>query len=156
MDVGTISGKAELRQKVKLSSPGTHTITGEIEFQVCDDVTCLPPKYDEFSFTVTVGGWGIESVTVEFNQHSDIGGVCITGDRLRQKSQQVNLPRPSLSQADADPESSVAVAGVPAMEDEKVALGIFLAGIWTGTAGIAYTLCVSHDSHDRQFLYAGR
>ncbi|MEN8230574.1 MAG: protein-disulfide reductase DsbD domain-containing protein, partial [Bacteroidota bacterium] len=64
MEVGTISGKAELRQKVKLNAPGTHTITGEIEFQTCDDVTCLPPKTDEFSFTITTGGTGA-SVTAD-------------------------------------------------------------------------------------------
>ncbi len=35
MEVGTISNKAELRQKVKLTAAGTHTITSEIEIQVC-------------------------------------------------------------------------------------------------------------------------
>ena len=56
MEVGTISGRAELRQKVAFPEAGTYTITGEIEYQVCDDATCLPPQYEPFSFTVTVGG----------------------------------------------------------------------------------------------------
>ena len=41
--------------KREIELAGTHTITGEIEFQVCDDVTCLPPKMVEFSFMVTLG-----------------------------------------------------------------------------------------------------
>ncbi len=56
MELGTISGRAELRQVVRFTQPGTHTIKGEIEYQVCDDATCLPPKYEPFSLTVTVGG----------------------------------------------------------------------------------------------------
>jgi len=91
MDVGTISGKAELRQKVKLSGPGTHTITGEIEFQVCDDVTCLPPKVEEFSFTITVGGEPAESPEVE------------------------------VSGTDADPGNNEVVADLPAREDKNFA-----------------------------------
>ena len=108
MDLGTISGKAELRQKVRLSGPGTHTITGEIEFQVCDDVTCLPPKYVEFAFNVTVGGGDGESAE---------------GETLTEE-------------ADTDPGS--ALAGVPAMEEEKslwrffwVAFGLGLLALLT-------------------------
>jgi thiol:disulfide interchange protein len=56
MELGTLSGRAELRQKVRLKGPGPHTISGEIEFQVCDDVTCLPPKYEPFSITVSLSG----------------------------------------------------------------------------------------------------
>lgn len=52
MDVGTIEGKAELRQKVKIAAGSTVTITGEIEYQVCDDVNCLPPTVKEFSYTL--------------------------------------------------------------------------------------------------------
>ena len=51
----TLAGMAEFRQKVRFSEAGTHTITGEMEYQVCDDATCLPPKYEEFSISVTVG-----------------------------------------------------------------------------------------------------
>ena len=45
MNVGTIAGGAEFRQKVKLTSPSA-TIAGEIEYQVCDDANCLPPAYE--------------------------------------------------------------------------------------------------------------
>ncbi len=71
MEVGTISNKAELRQKVKLTSTGTHTITGAIEFQVCDDVTCLPPKDVEFSFTVTAESDGESAAVSVYHSDSD-------------------------------------------------------------------------------------
>jgi len=56
MELGILSGRAELRQKVRLEGAGPHTISGEVEFQVCDDVTCLPPKLEPFSITVSLPG----------------------------------------------------------------------------------------------------
>ncbi|MFC2079944.1 cytochrome c biogenesis protein CcdA [Bacteroidota bacterium] len=53
MKVGTIESKAEFRQKVKLTG-STAKITGEIEYQVCDDANCLPPAYAEFSFSLVL------------------------------------------------------------------------------------------------------
>ncbi len=55
MEVGTIEKKAELRQKVRFKGSGAQTISGEIEYQVCDDVVCLPPKGVPFSFEVQIG-----------------------------------------------------------------------------------------------------
>ena len=101
MEVGTISGNAELRQKVRLKAPGTHTITGGIEFQVCDDVTCLPPKYVPFSFTLNAGAAALA-------ESSEAGaGTAVAGDQ-----------DPVFSM-DAPADKSTTVAGVPAMEEEK-------------------------------------
>ncbi len=55
MELGTLAGRAEWRQRVELVEPGTRTITGEMEFQTCDGSVCLPPKYEEFSFEVSAG-----------------------------------------------------------------------------------------------------
>jgi len=54
MEVGTIAGRAEFRQTVKAASLPL-TITGEVEYQVCDDANCLPPAYEEFSFILKAG-----------------------------------------------------------------------------------------------------
>jgi len=58
MDVGTIAGKAEFRQKIRITSASALTISGEVEYQVCDDANCLPPTVKEFSFSFagTAGG----------------------------------------------------------------------------------------------------
>lgn len=53
MRVGTIAGFAEFRQRVKVTGAGNVTISGEIEYQVCDDANCLPPNTEAFSFTFT-------------------------------------------------------------------------------------------------------
>lgn len=84
MELGTFSGKAELRQKVRFSNPGIHNISGEIEFQVCDDVSCLPPKVAEFSFTIEVSpGSGVPAPSVDPSvQAGDIAGVpAMEGER---------------------------------------------------------------------------
>jgi len=55
IDVGTIAGKAEFRQKIRLTAPSV-TLSGEIEYQVCDDANCLPPAYEEFTFNLKSAG----------------------------------------------------------------------------------------------------
>ena len=102
MELGTISGRAELRQKVKFNNPGTHTITGEIEFQVCDDATCLPPKYVEFSFTVTAGE------TTETESAPSLSGL------IQQEGRDEEAVVEEGTSA-----STASIAGVPAMEEEK-------------------------------------
>ncbi len=97
MDVGTISGKAELRQKVKLTGTGPTTITGEIEFQVCDDATCLPPKSVEFSFTVNADGVEATATTEAATPAESAPGKVEAADK----------------------NAANTISGVPALEDEK-------------------------------------
>lgn len=49
MKIGTIEKRAEFKQKVKLTAASS-IISGEIEYQVCDDANCLPPAYAEFTY----------------------------------------------------------------------------------------------------------
>ena len=135
MEVGTISGKAEFRQKVKLSGPGTHTITGEIEFQVCDDVTCLPPKSDGFSFTVTVESSPELSGLIQTAEDTEDASSGESTEAAGDSSEAI------LSQADADPEANIAIAGVPAMEDEKSLWGFFWLAFGLGLLALL-TPCV--------------
>jgi thiol:disulfide interchange protein len=112
MELGTISGRAELRQKVKFTSPGTHTITGEIEFQVCDDATCLPPKYVEFAFTVTTGGEAA-AIAAETEEAAAIAAATEEGATVEGATVEGSTVEGS------KPGSATSVAGVPAMEEEK-------------------------------------
>ncbi len=124
MDLGTISGRAELRQKVRFTSPGTHTITGEIEFQVCDDVTCLPPKYVAFSFTVKAGdgaaaeaesGVAAEAGSGVAEQESapSLSGLIGTTDAPEPQDSGEDLNSSGTASQDGH------VAGVPAMEEGR-------------------------------------
>lgn len=51
MNVGYFEKQVVFQQKVKLNKPAT-TVTGTIEFMVCDESRCLPP--DEIKFSVQV------------------------------------------------------------------------------------------------------
>jgi thiol:disulfide interchange protein len=146
MELGTISGRAELRQKVRFYSQGTHTITGGIEFQVCNDVTCLPPRYVEFAFTVAAG---------ETGEAGSAGGAAA----VRSGPEVAEEPVPSLSglikqglQAGPDgspdtalgetpQESMAAIAGVPAMEGERSLWGFFWLAFGLGLLALL-TPCV--------------
>jgi thiol:disulfide interchange protein DsbD len=113
MEVGIIEGKAEFRQKVKFNGAGTQTISGEIEFQVCDDEVCLPPVAEPFTFTVDLGGAaagaGVEAVekgaeeivAVEAAEDAPDLGALVDQDAAVSESEEA------------------VVAGVPALEDEK-------------------------------------
>ena len=57
MDIGTIAGRAEFRQEVRITGSEL-TIAGEVEYQVCDDANCLPPAYEEFSFNLKAAAAG--------------------------------------------------------------------------------------------------
>ncbi|SEA93674.1 protein-disulfide reductase DsbD domain-containing protein [Pedobacter hartonius] len=51
MNVGYFEKSVVFQQKIKLNKPAT-TVTGTVEFMVCDESKCLPP--DEIKFSVQV------------------------------------------------------------------------------------------------------
>jgi len=108
MDVGTLSGKAEFRQKVKFKDGGTQTVSGEIEFQVCDDEVCLPPMTVPFAFEVKLEGE--EIVVVEAGTEELTTEEVVT---------ETDLTAVLENNTDASDASDASVAGVPAMEGEK-------------------------------------
>lgn len=50
MDLRWFAGSVTFTQKIKVTDPKKFNITGEVEYMVCDDETCLPPDRQEFSF----------------------------------------------------------------------------------------------------------
>lgn len=53
MDLELFDGKISFSRKIKITSSEPVTITGFVEYMVCDDSRCLPPKEVEFAFTLT-------------------------------------------------------------------------------------------------------
>lgn len=83
MNVGTIDGKAEFRQKVRITAASV-TISGEIEYQVCDDANCLPPAYEEFSFDLKGSGTQAETgagIQSDAGNGNTAGGGMVTADQ---------------------------------------------------------------------------
>ena len=48
IDVKTFSDSAIFRQKIKFTGKEAFSVTGAVEFMVCDDENCMPPKTVEF------------------------------------------------------------------------------------------------------------
>jgi thiol:disulfide interchange protein len=132
MDVGTIAGKAEFRQKVRFSEGGTQTVTGEIEYQVCNDNLCLPPVSVPFTFTVNLEG-GIAAA----GQETAVGGkeaqtVEEAGAGDDAGTEGTLIPGPA---------QDAGVAGVPALEDERSLWGFFWLAFGLGLLALL-TPCV--------------
>ena len=49
VDVKQYSGKVDFVQKVKMKAAAKTSISGAVEFMVCNDKECLPPKTEKFS-----------------------------------------------------------------------------------------------------------
>jgi thiol:disulfide interchange protein DsbD len=137
MELGTISGKAELRQRVRFNKAGTYGITGEIEYQVCDDATCLPPKSEPFIFTITVDG----AATTSQGAAATSQGAATTSEGA--------LPA-VVTETGANPEDTVevipdatpaSVAAVPALEDNNSLWGFFWLAFGLGLLALL-TPCV--------------
>ena len=148
MELGTILGRAELRQVVRFTEPGTHTIKGEIEFQVCDDVTCLPPVYEPFSFTVTVGGASATEVTSGVNESQQSVSNEETPSLAGMVQQDAEAATEAVPEAEvthrdeaAIEVSTPSVSGVPSMEDEKSLWGFFWLAFGLGLLALL-TPCV--------------
>jgi len=52
LDLNLFSQEAIFVQKIRIKNTKTFSITGTIEFMCCDNHRCLPPKEEDFSFTV--------------------------------------------------------------------------------------------------------
>lgn len=63
MDIKYFETKAVFKQKIRLLSSEKITISGVLEFMVCDDTNCLPPT--EIDLTFEVQGMGTEPLSKE-------------------------------------------------------------------------------------------
>lgn len=55
MKLAYFENKAEFRQKIKVTTDGPVSVSGEIEFMCCDNSKCLPPTAVEFDITISNG-----------------------------------------------------------------------------------------------------
>ncbi len=56
MDVPMFSGSVTFKQAVEVVSSESANIYGELVYMACDDTSCLPPDYLDFSFTLSGSG----------------------------------------------------------------------------------------------------
>jgi thiol:disulfide interchange protein len=53
MIVKYFESNAVFKQRIKVETKNTINIAGEVEFMVCDDGLCLPPTFEDLSFTIS-------------------------------------------------------------------------------------------------------
>lgn len=83
MELRMFSNEAVFKQKVKVLAGEDFTLTGSLEYMSCDDERCLPPREEEFGFTIATGtgiqqaetgletGTGIQQAETAFGVESD-------------------------------------------------------------------------------------
>ncbi|PID92739.1 MAG: disulfide bond formation protein DsbD [Bacteroidetes bacterium] len=151
MELGTFSGRAELRQKVRLNAAGSLSIKGEIEYQVCNDVTCLPPRTQPFSFVLNTAdeaarGQRSAGPGTPENQQAAAGDSPAPGNLVQHAGEDAGRAFEAeagsasvLSEAGAESQSGV--AAVPALEDEASLWGFFWLAFGLGLLALL-TPCV--------------
>lgn len=90
MDLRWFAGSVTFTQKIKVTDPKKFNITGEVEYMVCDDETCLPPDRQEFSFDKKQLK-DVPSQTAEVAVHKT---EAPAGDTLAETTPEVVAPTP--------------------------------------------------------------
>jgi len=134
MEVGTLERNAEFRQKILLSGNKAVTIKGEIEYQVCDDSNCLPPKNEPFIFTISLKAEEkVEAVsTPELTQVKETTSADTVAEEISAEVQE------SLSDSVAADTSALSVPGA---DDEKSPWRFFWVAFGAGLLALL-TPCV--------------
>ncbi len=71
-NVGAYYREAEFRQEVKVTSSEPLKVHGTVDYQCCNDETCLPPFQDEFSFDLPGNPSAAGVVSQNGNQRLDV------------------------------------------------------------------------------------
>ncbi len=89
MNIKYFENKAVFKQRVKIISKSNFKITGEVEFMVCDDSSCLPPTFVDLDFSIQPKK-GITSVN--FNTKEKKETVKSTETKIETKSKKEKKP----------------------------------------------------------------
>jgi len=136
MNVKWFSDQATFRQKVKLQTQKAFDISGNIEYQVCQEDKCV---YFNPSFTFNVPGEGtVEDATSETGQEA-AGGSGLASQVQRDTTQ---ADAASTASGEGTPEKAEeASVGAGGLTQGRSLLGFFLLSVVFGLAGIL-TPCV--------------
>lgn len=126
MDIKYFETKAVFKQKIRLLSSEKITISGVLEFMVCDDTNCLPPT--EIDLTFEVQGMGTEPLSKE--------SIANTENTFLQQS---NIAEQPESEAKASAEEEI--TGKSKKEKKKSLWTLFILSFFAGFAALL-TPCV--------------
>ena len=139
IDVFSFSKEATFTQKIVVKSTDNFTITGTVNYQVCDDETCIPYD-DEFEFKVdgATAEKAIETEQEKGDGNASLESEAIDEDTITEAAVVAEDKQPSTN-------NSEVVAEDPAKEEstdeDKSLWGFFFFALGLGIAGI-FTPCV--------------
>lgn len=109
---------ATFTQRIKLTGNQGTTITGEVEFMVCDDTNCLPPTYIELIFNIPAPAPG--SAVIDTAET-----VTDTSTNNDEEVAATNTPTPDTAKSsdDVSEDSSLSALAQTKKQEEK--------GLWT-------------------------
>jgi len=112
MEIKYFENKATFKQQIKMLTKNASTITGEVEFMVCDDASCLPPTFVDLNFQISKSKAAISENKIEEIDFS-----------VKEKTATVNITE------------------APKKESDKSLLTIFIIAFFSGFAALL-TPCV--------------
>jgi len=125
--------KATFKQKIALQNP-VATIDADVEFMVCDEVRCLPPKIKTFVFNAPKGsGTKTKTNTIKANLSDNEANTLLYGIT----NKDLALPVVSLN----DLETNNTNASIEDTNDNSSLVSIFLIAFFSGFAAL-FTPCV--------------
>lgn len=80
MRIKYFEDNAIFKQRIKILSKNNFTIQGEVEFMVCDDTNCLPPTFEDLSFSITNAQ---ASEIIETSENKDVATVDVPSKKSK-------------------------------------------------------------------------
>lgn len=119
---------ATFTQRIKLTGEKGTTVTGEVEFMVCDDTHCLPPTYVDLVFKIPAPAPGSASTTsenTETTENTTGGNVTETSTENNEGLQTADTTtsETAISSEQSSKESSSSALKQTKKQEEK--------GLWT-------------------------
>lgn len=143
-DVGAYYDEAEFLQKVKVLSEGEVVVKGFIEYQCCDDETCLPPFTKEFTLRLkgvkqtaaVLNESGTETQTIEESPMDEV----LEGD-VPEEEELIEESDIDLQLSESISEEEISVTPSSGNQDERSMWGFLIVTFLLGLAAIL-TPCV--------------
>src|SRR5690554_1399170 len=112
---------ATFKQRIELTGDKGTTITGEVEFMVCDDTHCLPPNYVDLVFNVPAPAGGSATNAISTNSDTPAAEGAI-GDEEEKESIDA-APKDTKAQEEDTKDSSRSALDQNKKQDQR--------GLWT-------------------------
>ncbi len=141
-NVGAYYNEAEFLQKIRVLSADEVKIEGNIEYQCCDDETCLPPFMKEFTFRVDGYARAVSDIPAEEKEEKKIAAELDETETVSE-AEEKSLPdsEKDISIIEESPAETEVSVPAETRETDRSMLGFLIVTFLLGLAAIL-TPCV--------------